>query len=195
MAFKWLIYECPKARFLLKTDDDVFVNLPFLLSTLQNPSLPLNQQLQQSRLIYCHMIERAKVKRSYRSKWRVSYEEYSGKYFPHSCPGFAILYSADAVLPLYLEAQKLPYFWIDDVHITGTVASNLNMSITPFDNMYLDKDSQQSILSDGLKVDDSPFIFAQPNLVKKEIVDLWKLVRNSAAQNMTQKFRIENEIV
>jgi hypothetical protein len=179
-AFKWFVYECPKAHFLLKTDDDVFVNLPLLFNILENPSLPLHQQLQHNRLIYCKMIERAKVKRSYRSKWRVTYKEYSGRYFPNSCPGFSILYSADSVFPLYLEAQKLPYFWIDDVHITGTVVSNLNMSITPFDNMYLDEEATQRIISGDLKVEDSPFIFAYPNLRKNDIEQLWKLVANTA---------------
>lgn len=192
MAFKWFIYECPKAHFLLKTDDDVFVNLPFLFSILENTSLPLHQQLQRNRLIYCHMIERAKVKRSYRSKWRVSYNEYSGRYFPKSCPGFAILYSADAVLPLYIEAQKLPYFWIDDVHITGTVASNLNMSITPFDNMNLDEETQQNILSGSLKIEDFPFIFSFPNLGMKSIQSLWKLAENTTSI-MTQNIKIQSK--
>lgn len=195
MAFKWFVYECPKAHFLLKTDDDVFVNLPLLFRILENASLPLHQQLQRNRLIYCHMIERAKVKRSYRSKWRVTYSEYSGRYFPKSCPGFSILYSADSVLPLYLEAQKLPYFWIDDVHITGTVASNLNMSITPFDNMYLDEESLQRILNDDLQVEDSQFIFVYPNLERKDIKHLWKLVENTAhVKNQNMKIQSKNKI-
>lgn len=196
MAFKWFVYECPNAHFLLKTDDDVFVNLPLLFNILENPSLPLHQQLQFSRLIYCHLIERAKVKRSYRSKWRVTYNEYSGRYFPKSCPGFSILYSADTVLPLYLEAQKLPYFWIDDVHITGTVASNLNISITPFDNMYLDEKSLQKVLSGDLKVEDSQFIFAYPNLERKDIEHLWKLIENLAnVKNLNMKIQSKNSVV
>lgn len=181
MALKWLIYECPKARFLLKTDDDVFINSPLLFNILENPSMPLHQPLNRDRLIYCHRIERAKVKRSYRSKWRVTYKEYSGRYFPYSCPGFAILYSNDAVFSLYQETQKLPYFWIDDVHVTGTAAANLNLSITPFDKMYLDEFTQRNLISGQLKVEgSSSFLFAQPNLVKVEIEKLWKLVENTA---------------
>lgn len=196
MALKWFVYDCPQARFLLKTDDDVFVNLPLLFRILENPSLPLHQKLQGNRLIYCKMIKRAKVKRSYRSKWRVRYSEYGGRYFPSSCPGFVILYSGDSVLPLYLEAQKLPYFWIDDVHITGTVASNLNMSITPFDNMLLDKESQRRILEGDLKAEDSPFLFAQPDLVKKNIERLWKLVQNTAtAATRSMEIQSQNEVV
>lgn len=179
MAFKWFIYECPKARFLLKTDDDVFINSPLLYRILDNTSLHPYHNLHQSHLIYCHRIERAKVKRSYRSKWRVTYKEYNKRYFPHSCPGFAILYSRDAVFELYQEAQKLPYFWIDDIHITGTIATSLNFSITPFDSMYLDKATQRNIIAGRLKVEDVPFLFAQPNLDKMEIRKLWKLVENS----------------
>lgn len=183
MALKWFIYECPEAQFLLKTDDDVFINSPMLYDILQNSSVPLHRQLHRDRLIYCHRIESAKVKRSYRSKWRVSYKEYSGRYFPHSCPGFAILYSADAAFMLYQEAQRTPYFWIDDVHITGTVASHLNLSITPFQDMYLDRTQQGDIMKGRLKVENAPFLFAQPNLGKMEIRKLWKLVGRNASDN------------
>lgn len=180
MALKWFIYECPKARFLLKTDDDVFINTPLLFNILENPSMPLHQPLYRDRLIYCHRIERAKVKRSYRSKWRVTYKEYSGRYFPGSCPGFAVLYSNDAVFSLYQETQKLPYFWIDDVHITGTAASNLNLSITPFDDMYLNELTQRNLINGHFKDGESlSFLFAQPNLSKMEINKLWKLVENN----------------
>jgi hypothetical protein len=183
MALKWFIYECPQAQFLLKTDDDVFINSPMLYNILQNSSVPLHQQLHRDRLIYCHRIESAKVKRSYRSKWRVSYKEYSGRYFPHSCPGFAILYSSDAAFMLYQEAQKTPYFWIDDVHLTGTVASRLNLSITPFHDMYINESVQDDIMKGRLKVANAPFIFAQPNLVKMEIRKLWKLVGRNVSDS------------
>lgn len=183
MALKWFIYECPEAQFLLKTDDDVFINSPMLYDILQNSSIPLHRQLHRDRLIYCHRIDSAKVKRSFRSKWRVSYKEYSGRFFPHSCPGFVILYSADAAFMLYQEAQKTPYFWIDDVHITGIVASHLNLSITPFHDMYLDRTLQGEIMNGRLKVENAPFLFAQPNLVKMEIRKLWKLVGRNGSNN------------
>lgn len=187
MAFKWFVYECPKARFLLKTDDDVFINTPLLYNILENSSLPLHQKLNKNNLIYCNKIERARVKRTYRSKWRVTYHEYPGRYYPLSCPGFAILYSPDAVWALYHGAQKLPYFWIDDVHITGTVASNLSLSITPFDNMYLNYTVHKDLIDGHLNVEDEPFefLFAQPNLVKMEIYKLWKLAGKSSSSSPT----------
>jgi hypothetical protein len=146
MALKWFVYHCPGARYLLKTDDDVFVNSPLLYDVLARPTA-LFERLHRGRLVYCHKIERAKVKRTFRSKWRVSFDEYRDKFFPSHCPGFIILYSGDVVRPLYFEAQRLPYFWIDDVHITGTVASKLNLSITSFDDAYLSASHQSDLLN------------------------------------------------
>jgi len=178
MALKWFVYNCPQARFLLKTDDDVFINMPLLYSYLEaTPAQPASQ-LQRERLLFCNKIERAKVKRTFRSKWRVSYAEYKDKYFSNHCPGFSILYSADVVFQLYQEAQKLQYFWIDDVHITGTVASNANISITPTNSLYLSSVQQDDLISGRSQVEDvPPFLFARPDLGEKEIRQLWKLVR------------------
>jgi hypothetical protein len=189
MAMKWFVYFCPGARYLLKTDDDVFVNSPLLYDVLERPT-PMYERLHRGRLIYCHEIERAKVKRTFRSKWRVSFDEYRDKFFPSHCPGFIVLYSADVVRPLYLEAQRLPYFWIDDVHITGTVASKINISITNFDDAYLTWSQQRDLLSTETAVTNSEllsvthsFLFSWPNLAEMEIRKLWKLVRKLSEHN------------
>ena len=89
MGLKWFLYSCPEARYLLKTDDDVFVNTPRLYDSLVTPSA-LSKQFHGGRLLMCFEISRAKVKRTYRSKWRVSYDEYDDKYYPNHCPGFSI---------------------------------------------------------------------------------------------------------
>lgn len=182
MALKWFVYNCPNARYLLKTDDDVFINTPKMYSIIGNAIssisvLPYQEIFSRGRLIYCHAIERAKVKRTYRSKWHVTFKEYPDKYFPRHCPGFAILYSSKAVYQLYREAQQLPYFWIDDVHITGTVATKLNISITSFDKLYLESSQQDDLLSGRSTSDDIPFFFARPNLGESQIRKLWKSVR------------------
>lgn len=221
-ALKWFIYYCPHVRYLLKTDDDVFVNSPLMYSmfektssvakTTTTSSTLLNEwhKLHRGNLIYCHEIERAKVKRTFRSKWRVSFDEYPEKYFPSHCPGFVILYSSDVVIRLYKQAQKLSYFWIDDVHITGTVASKLNISITSFENLYLKSAQQKELLNCEVNntIDDddddddrlvmiktlltptatvplteSSFIFSQPNLTEMEIRKLWKFVRKTTMNN------------
>lgn len=62
----------------------------------------------------------------FRSKWRVSPSEYAGRWFPPYCAGWVIVYSHDVAQSLYMQIQKEPYFWIDDVHITGTTVQLCN---------------------------------------------------------------------
>lgn len=184
-ALKWFIYNCPDAQFLLKTDDDVFVNTPLMYDYLENPS-ELNRQFYRGRLLFCNEIPGPKVKRTFRSKWRVSYEEYFDRFFPNHCPGFAILYSADVVLQIYQKAQKLQYFWVDDVFITGIVASILNISITPTDGFFLTDDQQAKLLQGEARLETIPFFFARPNLPEDEIRLLWGLVKNNRENTLNE---------
>lgn len=126
MVLKWTIYYCPCARYLLKTDDDTFVNAPYLLEILNYRLSPLGAR----NLLMCQLIISGMVKRSYRSKWRVSYSEYPDRWYPIYCKGWVIIYSPDVIYKLYMEAQVTPYFWIDDVHITGILAGKQNITQT-----------------------------------------------------------------
>lgn len=194
MALKWFVYKCHGARYLLKTDDDVFVNLPLMNSYLEAPT-ELSYQFHRGKLLFCHEIARSKVKRTFRSKWRVSYEEYLDSYFPNHCPGFVILYSADVVFQLYQEAQRQPYFWIDDVHITGNVATKVNITILPSDSLYLGSDEQCDLLDGKTDIENFPFFFAQPNLKEEQIRRLWELVNNSATSaNERPLYLNDNEV-
>lgn len=189
MALKWFVYNCPNAHFLLKTDDDVFINTPLMYKYLQQPT-----KLSSEHLLFCFESPRVKVKRTFRSKWRVSYEEYMDSYYPSHCPGFSILYSADVVHQLYLKAQNLPYFWIDDVHITGNVASKLNITIEPTGNLLLAHEQQNDLLNGDIQLENvPPFLFARPNLPEAEIRELWKIVRTGGSHELSNEVNAKNE--
>lgn len=166
MGLKWFVYHCPDAQYILKTDDDVFVNTPMLFNYLEamnnNPGL-----------LWCKEVKGERVKRTYRSKWRVSFKEYNAKYYKNHCPGFSILYSPDVAFQLYNEAQQMPYFWIDDVHLTGTVATESNITITSFGNFYADDHVLEDLLKTNMKLSNQ-FIFAYQNLKEKDVRKLWK---------------------
>lgn len=175
MALKWFVYNCPKLKYLIKTDDDVFVNTPAVYDLLE---AGFNDD---RNLIFCYRIEEARIKRTYRSKWRVSTKEFPGWYYPPYCPGFSIIYSKDVVLRLYREAQQTPYFWIDDVHITGTLAQHLNLNITTFGKYYMNGTELNELIQGKLHLSDIEpmFLFAEPNLREEQIRELWSIVDNS----------------
>lgn len=173
MGFKWFIYFC-QAHFVLKTDDDVFVNSPLLYDILSHES-PQSSifALSSQRLILCDKIPHSKVKRSYRSKWRVSYDEFKDKFYEPYCPGFAIIYTSDVVKDLYRKAQHSRYFWIDDVHITGTLSAALKIPITTVKSIFLSPTQQTDIISGKTDANSIKFLFGRPNLEDLEIRQLW----------------------
>lgn len=175
MALKWFSYFCPEAKFLLKTDDDVFVNTPTFFEFFEKGVVDRHN------LILCSKIENARVSRSYRSKWRVSTKEYAARFYPAYCPGFSIVYSADTVFRLYKEAQRTPYFWIDDVHVTGSLAQASNLTITPLGDLYLNREQKDDVINGNQSASSSLFLFTSPNLTEKEIRALWKRVNGNSS--------------
>ncbi|XP_039437369.1 beta-1,3-galactosyltransferase 5 [Culex pipiens pallens] len=170
MALKWFTYHCPEAKYILKADDDVFVNTPALYNVLSGLQTP------RRRLLFCQEIWNAPVKRTHRSKWFVSIPEYRNKYYPNHCPGYSILYSPDVAYQLYREAMRQPYFWIDDVHITGTIAQRINVTITPTDTMLLNRTQKDAIVEGRANATDQLFFFTTPDLREGEIRKLWRAV-------------------
>lgn len=179
MALKWFVYNCPKLKYLLKTDDDVFVNTPAVFEFLKS-GISDDQSL-----LFCYQVSGARIKRTYRSKWRVSTKEFPGWYYPPYCPGFVIVYSNDVVWRLYQKAQQWPYFWIDDVHITGTLAQHINVSITTFGKYYMNKTRLNALIDGQLQLNDMKpvFLFTEPNLSAAKIHQLWEIVKTSSDEN------------
>ncbi|XP_015120459.1 beta-1,3-galactosyltransferase 5 isoform X1 [Diachasma alloeum] len=169
MALKWATYHCPSAKYILKLDDDVFVNIPAMVDFLKRGLSPWGAR----RLILCDPLSTATVKRSWRSKWRVSPQEYPGRHYPAYCAGWAILYSPDSVFLLYREAQRQPYFWIDDVHITGTVAGKVNLTHSSIHSLVLSSDDMMQLLNDPDSRQE--FLFGPPNLGEDHIKALHRL--------------------
>lgn len=187
MALKWTTYFCVSAKFILKADDDIFVNTPFLIKFLSKDVFPHGAR----KLILCSVYIRSVVKRSYRSKWRVSPMEYDDSHYPTYCAGFGIIYTADVVVQLYEKAQKSKYFWIDDVFITGIIANQLNLSRMTIEPLVLTENKLNYVLRSD--VNSAVFIFGPPNLSDSKIEKLWTLT-NRQLENLplNEKSRASN---
>ncbi|XP_073843859.1 uncharacterized protein [Musca autumnalis] len=132
-------------------------------------------------LLFCQKITGSMVKRSYRSKWRVSFKEYSERYYPPYCPGYAIIYSPDVVFRLYNAAQNFKYFWIDDVHITGVLAQQTNTTITTSSHYVLYSDECERLLTGKTDLKDKEFLFAWHSISAQQIKAIWHLQMMSLA--------------
>lgn len=179
-ALKWFNHRCPTGRFLVKADDDVFVHAPHADALLHDVGTSA------AGLLLCSRVRSVRISRSYRNKWRVSPLELAGRYYPDFCPGFTVVYSADVVHQLYAHAQRLPFFWIDDVHVTGTLALAAGVTIQPFGRWFLTYDQQEAVLRQDERGPPSEanrrawqeFVFTIPNLAADRIEQLWRAVTN-----------------
>lgn len=125
MALKWFTYFCEDTTFLLKLDDDVTVNVRQLINYLSGLK-------ERKSFISCNAALNLEVQRDPENKWAVTQEEFPEDFYPSYCLGYVVLYSGDVVKKLYEEAQRTKYFWIDDVHVTGTLRQAVNVDLRTF---------------------------------------------------------------
>ncbi|KAJ7387726.1 hypothetical protein OS493_001069 [Desmophyllum pertusum] len=119
MGFQWATKYC-KFSFLLKTDDDVFVNAPGVLSFLSEPTTPKEQ------LYVGNHYTNPDVYRG--GKWKITIEEYSESHYPDFCPGFGFVLSHDVVVTFVKAFAFVPYFRLDDVYV-GMLANKTGIKI------------------------------------------------------------------
>lgn len=113
-ALKWVSTYCSHAKFILKTDDDIFVNMFTLLKHLQSME---KVGTRTSGTILCLVWNRMKVMRE--GKWKVSKEDWKDDYYPTYCSGSAFVLTTDVVVRLHEISYHVPFFWVDDFYITG----------------------------------------------------------------------------
>lgn len=119
LGLRWVTEYCPTARYILKADDDVFLN-PFalfreLVTTYSNLT----------RTIMCNVRPNGTdiILRS--GKWDVGKNEFLNmKYWPVTyCQGFFVAYTAEIIPELYEAAKSVDFVWLDDVYVTGFLAA------------------------------------------------------------------------
>ena len=115
-ALRWVSQRCPQAEFVLKTDDDVFVNIYLLLKLLVRMSTA--EPSLHTRTIMCSM-GNVHVPRS--GKWKMDKSEFRFDYYPPFCQGLAYIMTQDIIDPLLNASYYVPFHKIDDVYLTGFV--------------------------------------------------------------------------
>lgn len=108
MAFEWASMYC-NFSFLLKMDDDTFVDVKGLISLLAKPAIP------QEKLYIGKCFKKALVRR--KGKWNISFEDYNATFYPEYCSGFGIVLSSDVINKFVDLFDVVPKFKVDDVYI------------------------------------------------------------------------------
>ncbi|KAL1110517.1 hypothetical protein AAG570_008045 [Ranatra chinensis] len=117
---EWIDNYCSQVKFILKTDDDMFINFPKLLNFIE-------KHLNNERTIFGRLAKKWKPIRNSRSKYYVSLKQFSPVVFPDFTTGPAYLLTGDIVRDMYKNALNHTYLKLEDVFTTGIVAQSINV--------------------------------------------------------------------
>ena len=108
-GLKWMTDYCSQARFIMKTDDDMYVNIELL-------SL-LIEQIPQDNFLGGFCWGPSPPHRDRESKWYVSFDMYRGGYFPAMCSGTGYILSSNIVHGILTASRNIPFFYLEDVYL------------------------------------------------------------------------------
>ncbi|XP_026734273.1 beta-1,3-galactosyltransferase 5-like [Trichoplusia ni] len=132
MGLQWASINCAKSKFILKVDDDTVFNLEKtyqLLKTLDHSS----------NFFMGYMLNNTKPKRNKENKWYVTWNEYSRTEYPPYLSGWYYITTPGAAAMVSEEAIYHPYFWIDDIFVTGILTEALDIKLRQLpDNYWLE---------------------------------------------------------
>jgi beta-1,3-galactosyltransferase 1 len=118
---KWSYAYCPSAKYTLKADDDMFVNIEYLLKVLKLRTL--------TNTVIGKQITGAQPVQDNNSKWYTPRGMFNGTVYPSYCSGTSYVISGDAIGRLYNTTLVTPCFWLEDVYITGICRTKANVKI------------------------------------------------------------------
>lgn len=123
--FEWSFRFCRTAKFLFKTDDDIFINSilllkfvsPLINQTMNNSFITSEMKLYGYQHVHPHVFRQAKDTVS--ARYLITYDEYPCQNYPTFLSGYGYLISKkarDAIL--YTVYQDPEPFRISDVYLT-----------------------------------------------------------------------------
>ncbi|ODM96713.1 Beta-1,3-galactosyltransferase 5 [Orchesella cincta] len=122
---KWALHNCAEANYLVKMDDDVYLNVPKLLTYLSTNGSPL--------LVAGHRYNEVKVDRDPTSKWYTPPGLWHREKFPVFVAGFCYIMGMKAAAQMFAESRHVPLFHLEDVFLSGIVGTErLNLELSQF---------------------------------------------------------------
>lgn len=131
MGMNWVATHCPHARYVMKTDSDMFVNTEYLIQKLLKPELPPRQRFFTGYLMRGYAPNRNKD-----SKWYMPPEVYPSERYPTFCSGTGYVFSGDMAELIYQASLGIRRLHLEDVYV-GICLAKLRIDPVPPPNEFL----------------------------------------------------------
>lgn len=115
-VLKWMNSFCGNAKYGLKADDDVFVNIPNLISAMNSKRQKMEKFIIGSKQVGAKPIQ------DNNSKWYTPKNDFGEKVYPPYVSGTAYAFTIPAAKDLYSVTERVKAFWLEDIYITGLCA-------------------------------------------------------------------------
>ena len=122
-------------RFILKTDDDVYVRVPRLLSWLDNYA---NNNYAGDKLYGGFVIGDGEVRRGEKRKNRVARDCLAKDFYPPYCTGAFYVLSTDILPSLFKAVERRPAFPVEDAYM-GILAQEIGLQPVDIPGFYFRK--------------------------------------------------------
>uniref|UniRef100_A0A0A9X3R4 Hexosyltransferase n=1 Tax=Lygus hesperus TaxID=30085 RepID=A0A0A9X3R4_LYGHE len=160
VLLKWFVNHCPSPVYLMKADDDSYVNVKQLTPRLL--------QTPQRGLLAGVLICKAKPISDAGNKWYSPKYMYHGAFYPNYLSGTGYVMSRDVVIKLYEASLSTPIHYLEDVYITGICAEKAGVRPQNFHGF--------NYLNMGLKC--TPDVITNHRVTPSDLRALWSLRDN-----------------
>ncbi|KAF6211537.1 hypothetical protein GE061_012050 [Apolygus lucorum] len=130
MGLKWASNLCPQIKYILKMDDDIVVDLYKVVDVLR--AYERNSTFD----LLGYVFDNLRPIRMKANKWYVTKQEYYRNYYPKFLSGWFYVTKPNVAFEIVEKARTLPYFWIDDVFLTGIIPESLGSSFLDIRHLF-----------------------------------------------------------
>ena len=129
MASKWIADNCQNAKYIIKVDDDIVLDIFKMVEFLKNNVKP------RARSMYCHVMDE-KLRQFYLVRpgsenakelsevFIVSDRQFTGDRYPEYCHGMLWVGTPDLFIDLYRASYDVPFVQIEDAFTTGILRNH-----------------------------------------------------------------------
>ncbi|XP_063786255.1 beta-1,3-galactosyltransferase 2-like [Pseudophryne corroboree] len=109
MGMEWVAKFCPTASYVVKIDNDMFLNVDYLVHQLLHPELPVR-----TNYFTGYIVSNTGPLRGKAYKWYVPKEIYPNDTYPPYCSGPGYVYSVDMAQKIYDVSQEIRMIPMED---------------------------------------------------------------------------------
>ena len=147
---RWAAMFCRNSDYILKADDDMYMNIPLLVSLLRNTS---SLRPWKPPFLLGHVSVERKPHRRPGSYWYTSYTVYPGKFYPPYVGGASYAMTSSAAAGIARVSGRVPVFWLEDVYITGMCSRLAGVELV-HDDRFFWRRRNASVFSDQVSAGD-----------------------------------------